>query len=131
MESKRNDNEDQRPKQNINRPLFFDNRASTTNKNIKNRRIYSRESKKKRKYSIYLSSSIMTPPPPQQIPAPGPASAPALTIHQMVTKRYKQLRSEGLRIEDAMKQAREELQPSDDFEPDAGTKVAEMFGIQK
>jgi hypothetical protein len=73
----------------------------------------------------------MTPPPPQQIPAPGPASAPALTIHQMVTKRYKQLRSEGLSIEDAMKQAREELQPSDDFEPDAGTKVAEMFGIQK
>ena len=73
----------------------------------------------------------MTPPTQQEEQQQKPAPTPALTIHQMVTKRYKQLRSEGMSIEDAMKQAREELQPSDDFEPDVGTKVAMMFGIQK
>lgn len=49
-------------------------------------------------------------------------------IHQLVTNRFKELRSHGVCTKDAMHQAREELQPSEENE-DAGRKVAAMFGM--
>jgi uncharacterized protein YgbK (DUF1537 family) len=51
-------------------------------------------------------------------------------IHRMITKRFQQLRKLGLSTEEAMTQAREELAPSAEFEPDVGSQVAAMFGMQ-
>ncbi len=44
------------------------------------------------------------------------------TVHQRVTRRFKELRKEGVAVQDAMKRAREEFQPPDDL--DAGSKGA-------
>ena len=44
------------------------------------------------------------------------------TVHQRVTCRFKELRKEGVAVQDAMKRAREEFQPPDDL--DAGSKGA-------
>ena len=72
-----------------------------------------------------LSSSSPPLAPPQQEQYNDPRQ-----IHKMITKRFKELRSQGYSSEDAMKQARDELAPSDDYEPSPGTQVAAMFGMQ-
>lgn len=51
-------------------------------------------------------------------------------IHKLVTKRFKELRAQGKCTQDAMKQARAELQPGDEAEMDAGSQVAAMFGMR-
>ena len=43
-------------------------------------------------------------------------------VHKLVARRFKELRLQGLSTQEAMKQARDELQPSDDLEPDAGSQ---------
>jgi glycogenin glucosyltransferase len=48
-------------------------------------------------------------------------------IHRLVTRRFKELRAEGMPIQDAMAQARAELQPEETG--DAGSQVAAMFGM--
>ncbi|KAL3925277.1 MAG: hypothetical protein SGILL_000518 [Bacillariaceae sp.] len=50
-------------------------------------------------------------------------------VDKLIRRRYKELRSQGKSTEEAMQQAREELQPSDIHEVDAGAQVAAMFGI--
>mmetsp|Transcript_3929 Transcript_3929/g.4360 ORF Transcript_3929/g.4360 Transcript_3929/m.4360 type:complete len:142 (-) Transcript_3929:539-964(-) len=50
-------------------------------------------------------------------------------IHQLVTRRFKELRAKGISTQDSMKQARDEFQPSE-HEMDPGTKVASMFGMR-
>jgi glycogenin glucosyltransferase len=50
-------------------------------------------------------------------------------IHKLVTLRFKELRRQGKGIQDAMQQARDELQPEQ--EGDAGTQVAAMFGMAR
>ena len=49
-------------------------------------------------------------------------------IHRLITRRFKELRAEGMPIQDAMAQARAELQP--DETTDAGSQVAAMFGMR-
>eukprot|EP00980_Cylindrotheca_fusiformis_P020974 scaffold7987_cov200-Cylindrotheca_fusiformis.AAC.3 len=49
-------------------------------------------------------------------------------IHRLVSKRYKELRAQGMSTRDAMQQARTELQPGEDV--DAGSQVAAMFGMR-
>lgn len=44
------------------------------------------------------------------------------TVHQRVTRRFKELRKEGVPVQEAMKMAREEFQPPDNL--DAGSKGA-------
>jgi len=51
-------------------------------------------------------------------------------VHQLVTRRFKELRSQGISTQDSMKQARDEFQPSEEHELDPGTKVASMFGMR-
>jgi lipopolysaccharide biosynthesis glycosyltransferase len=51
-------------------------------------------------------------------------------IHKLVTQRFKELRAQGKCTKDAMKQARAELQPSDEVERDVGSQVAAMFGMR-
>ena len=43
-------------------------------------------------------------------------------VHQRVTKRFKQLRSQGVSVQEAMKRAREEFQPSEKFDRDPATE---------
>ena len=43
-------------------------------------------------------------------------------VHQLVTKRFKQLRSQGVSVQEAMKRAREEFQPSEKFDRDPATE---------
>lgn len=50
------------------------------------------------------------------------------TIHRLIHRRFKMLRKQGLSMEEAMTQAREELQPQRK-EMDAGSQVAAMFGM--
>jgi glycogenin glucosyltransferase len=49
-------------------------------------------------------------------------------IHRLVTRRFKELRAEGMPTQDAMAQARAELQPEETT--DAGSQVAAMFGMR-
>jgi hypothetical protein len=49
-------------------------------------------------------------------------------IHRLVTRRFKELRAEGMPIQDAMAQARAELQPEETT--DASSQVAAMFGMR-
>lgn len=51
-------------------------------------------------------------------------------IHKIISKRFMELRCQGFSSEHAMKQARDEFAPADEFEPDAGVQVAAMFGMQ-
>jgi hypothetical protein len=43
-------------------------------------------------------------------------------VHQLVTRRFKELRSQGMSTQEAMMQARDELMPSEENEMDAGSK---------
>ena len=43
-------------------------------------------------------------------------------VHQLVTRRFKELRSQGMSTQEAMTQARDELMPSEENEMDAGSK---------
>jgi glycogenin glucosyltransferase len=49
-------------------------------------------------------------------------------IHRLVTRRFKELRREGMPIQDAMAQAQAELQPEETT--NAGDQVAAMFGMR-
>jgi hypothetical protein len=51
-------------------------------------------------------------------------------IHKLVTQRFKELRAQGICTQNAMKQARAELQPGDEVEMDVGSQVAAMFGMR-
>ena len=50
-------------------------------------------------------------------------------IHKLVTKRYKELRAQGKSTQQAMEQARAELQP-EQTDADPGSQVAAMFGMR-
>jgi hypothetical protein len=43
-------------------------------------------------------------------------------VHQLLTRRFKELRSQGMSTQEAMTQARDELMPSEENEMDAGSK---------
>lgn len=43
-------------------------------------------------------------------------------VHQLVTRRFKELRSQGVSVQEAMKRAREEFQPSEESDLDPGSK---------
>lgn len=43
-------------------------------------------------------------------------------VHQLVTRRFKELRSRGASVQEAMKRARNEFQPSEEFDLDPGSK---------
>lgn len=51
-------------------------------------------------------------------------------VHQLVTRRFKELRSQGVSVHQAMQKARAEFQPSEDHELDPASKVAAMFGMR-
>jgi glycogenin glucosyltransferase len=66
--------------------------------------------------------------------APAAAAAASNTndpknIQKLITKRYKELRKQGKSTQEAMQQARDELQPGEDREIDPGSQVAAMFGM--
>lgn len=43
-------------------------------------------------------------------------------VHQLVTGRFKELRSQGVSVQEAMKRARNEFQPSEQYNLDPGSK---------
>jgi len=43
-------------------------------------------------------------------------------VHKLVTRRFKELRSQGVSTQEAMKRARGEFQPSEEHELDPGSK---------
>lgn len=49
-------------------------------------------------------------------------------VHTQVSKRFKELRAQGMSTKEAMQQARKELQPKEDL--DVGSQVAAMFGMR-
>ena len=49
-------------------------------------------------------------------------------VHNQVSKRFKELRAQGMSTKEAMQQARRELQPKEDL--DVGSQVAAMFGMR-
>jgi glycogenin glucosyltransferase len=58
------------------------------------------------------------------------AKAPSSpSIHKLISNRFKELRVRGKSTQDAMRQAREELQP-DEPNLDVGSQVAAMFGMR-
>jgi glycogenin glucosyltransferase len=58
------------------------------------------------------------------------AKAPSSpSIHKLISNRFKELRAQGKSTQDAMQQAREELQP-DEPNHDVGSQVAAMFGMR-
>ena len=54
------------------------------------------------------------------------------TIHKLIARRFKELRSQGMDTKQAMEQARDELQPEPhpSQQLDAGSQVAAMFGLR-
>mmetsp|Transcript_10865 Transcript_10865/g.23015 ORF Transcript_10865/g.23015 Transcript_10865/m.23015 type:complete len:143 (+) Transcript_10865:139-567(+) len=50
--------------------------------------------------------------------------------HKLVTNRYKELRSQGVSAQEAMKRAQDEFHPSDEKVLESGSKVAAMFGLR-
>jgi len=51
-------------------------------------------------------------------------------VHQLVTSRFKELRSQGVSVQEAMKRARNKFQPSEQYNLDPGSQVAAMFGMR-
>ncbi|KAG7360568.1 glycosyl transferase family 8 protein [Nitzschia inconspicua] len=89
--------------------------------------------KKKKKKTLQRKNVTAKRPPSTQstsatVSVPTNSNDPR-TIHQMIHHRFKHLRKQGLSMEDAMVQAREELQPQQQEAMDPASQVAAMFGM--
>jgi len=50
--------------------------------------------------------------------------------HQLITRRFKELRSQGASVQEAMERAREDFESPEEYDLDPGSKVAAMFGMR-
>lgn len=80
--------------------------------------------------NLYSSSAQSSSASASTTRRPAPKHRSMDSVHQLVTRRFKELRSQGVSVQEAMKRAREEFQSSDESDLDPGSKVAAMFGMR-
>lgn len=71
------------------------------------------------------TGKAVSAPPPPSVPRNHPQQ-----IHKLISRRFKELRAQGLSAREAMQQAQSEFQVPESEDVDAGTKVAAMFGMR-
>ena len=86
---------------------------------------YRRERAQEQQQQLEAAQRQKLKEPPPKVASPNDSR----TIQKLITKRYKQLRKEGMSTHEAMQKARNEVQPGDDQEMDVGSQVASMFGM--
>lgn len=94
----------------------------------KSKNFLARDRKERAKQEEERQNVIQKQQQERQAAAAALASNPK-HIHKLVTKRYKELRAQGKSTQQAMEQARAELQP-EQTDADPGSQVAAMFGMR-